>query len=118
MPRSSFIKLGEGVLTHDAEEGFILEGEYRGERYRIHRRPLQSNSLHIEYDYCYVKPEDCVDISVENDNFFCYPKHRTDVVTKLAFATEIIYERHMENKRREMACRKSKEADLGGVREA
>ena len=55
---------------------------------------------------------------MENDNFFCYPKHRTDVVTKLAFATEIIYERHMENKRREMACRKSKEADLGGVREA
>ncbi len=101
-----FEHLGAARLSHDAEEGFLLEGEYRGEKYRIRRLPLQSNSLHIEYDWCYVKPYDCVDISTENDSFFCYPK-KQDVVTKLAFATEIIYEKHMERK-------KSREQDKNG----
>jgi hypothetical protein len=31
-----------------------------------------------------------VDISTENDSFYCYPK-KENVVTKLAFATEILY---------------------------
>ena len=94
MPRCwRFEKLGKARLVHDAEEGFILEGEYNGEVYRVHRTPMQTNSLHIEYDYCYIKPFDCVDISTENDSFYCYPVTRTDVVTKLAFATEILYER-------------------------
>ena len=94
-----FEHLGDAKLTHDPEEGFLLEGEYRGEKYRIRRQPLQSNSLHIEYDWCYIKPYDCIDISCENDSFFCYPKNKTDVVTKLAFATEILYERHLERKK-------------------
>ncbi|MBQ8683074.1 MAG: 1-acyl-sn-glycerol-3-phosphate acyltransferase [Clostridia bacterium] len=86
-----FIKLGAGRLTHDPESGFCLEGHYRGEDYRIQRTPLQTNSLHIEYDYCYIKPFDCVDISTENDSYYCYPKQE-NVVTKLAFATEIVYQ--------------------------
>ena len=94
MPRCwKFEKLGKAKLRHSIEEGWILEGHYNGEDYYIHRRPNQTNSLHIEYDYCYIRPEDCVDISTENDSFYCYPLSRTDVVTKLAFATEILYER-------------------------
>ena len=94
MPRCwKFEELGKAKLRHTIEEGWILEGHYNGEDYRIHRRPNQTNSLHIEYDYCYIRPEDCVDISTENDSFYCYPVTRTDVVTKLAFATEILYER-------------------------
>ena len=88
-----FEKLGKAKLRHTVEEGWVLEGHYRGQDYRIHRNPLQTNSLHVEYDYCYIRPEECVDISTENDSFYCYPLTRTDVVTKLAFATEIIYER-------------------------
>ncbi|MEE0840395.1 MAG: hypothetical protein U0L72_07635, partial [Acutalibacteraceae bacterium] len=76
--------------THDSKNGFILEGNYRNEDYFIQRTPLQTNSLHIEYDYCYIKPFDCVDISTENDSFYCYPKSQ-NVVTKLGFATEEIY---------------------------
>ena len=91
MPRCwKFEPLGRGKLTHDPEEGFILEGNYRDADYRIHRTPQQTNSLHIEYDYCYIKPFDCVDISTENDSFYCYPT-KENVVTKLAFATEILY---------------------------
>ena len=93
MPRCwRFETLGRARLRHTPEEGFVLEGHYNGEDYRIQRTPVQTNSLHIEYDYCYLKPEDCVDISTENDSFYCYPVHRRDVVTKLAFATEILYQ--------------------------
>lgn len=86
-----FEHLGAGKLTHDVKEGFIVEGLYRGEKYRIQRKPIETNSLHIEYDYCYLKPFDCVDISTETDSFYCYPK-KENVVTKLAFATEEIYQ--------------------------
>lgn len=99
MPRSwTFFKLGRGKLTHDPENGFLLEGFYRGQDYRIHRKPLQTNSLHVEYDFLRIKPFDCVDISTENDSFYCYPTQE-NVITKLAFATEEIYAMHLESKR-------------------
>ena len=101
MPRAwNFKHLGDGRLIHDSENGFTLTGFHNGAEYRIHRSPLQTNSLHIEYDYCYIKPFDCVDISTENDSFTCYPKNRTDVVTKLGFATEILYEKHIAERKR------------------
>lgn len=97
MPRCwRFIKLGKAHLTHDTQNGFVLKGNYRDSDYEIQRRPLDSNSLHIEYDYCYIKPFDCVDISTENDSFYCYPT-KQNVVTKLAFATEEIYQMHKNN---------------------
>jgi len=94
-----FEHLGKAKLTHDPEKGFLIEGEYRGKPYRVERSPLQNNSLHIEYDYCYIKPFDCVDISTENDSFYCYPK-KENVVTKMAFATEILYAKAMERTRK------------------
>ena len=84
-----FKEAGYGMMMHFGLYS-LLAGEYRGKPYYIHRSPLQTNSLHIEYDYCYIKPFDCVDISTENDSFYCYPT-KTDVVTKLAFATEELY---------------------------
>ena len=99
MPRCwKFEKLGGAKLIHDPEEGFILTGFYRDQEYRIQRKPEQTNSLHIEYDYCYIKPFDCVDISTENDSFYCYPKQE-NVVTKLAFATEELYQRSLSLKK-------------------
>lgn len=94
-----FINIGRATLTHDAENGFILKGNYRDADYYIQRQPLETNSLHIEYDYCYIKPFDCVDISTENDSFYCYPT-KENVVTKLAFATEEIYKMNLEKKRK------------------
>lgn len=96
--------LGDAILTHDSENGFVLEGEYRGEKYRIQRLPLQSNSLHVEYDFPRIKPYDCVDISTESDSFYCYPT-KQNVITKLAFATEIIYE---INERKSKAAREER----------
>ena len=90
-----FINLGKAKVRHTIDEGFVLEGFYRGQDYRIVRKPLQSNSLHIEYDYCYIKPFDCFDISTEDDSYNCFPT-KTDVVTKLGFAVEEIYQLKME----------------------
>ena len=89
--------MGKAKLTHHPEQGFILEGHYNGEDYHIQRQPAETNSLHVEYDYCYIKPFDCVDISTENDSFYCYPT-KQNVITKLGFATEELYRIAMENK--------------------
>jgi len=108
MPRCwRFEPLGKAELTHSVDEGFILEGEHRGKSWRVQREPLQINSLHVEYDFPHIKPFDCVDISTENDSFYCFPT-QTDVVTKLAFATEIIYERHMADKKRNTTVRRGR----------
>ena len=94
-----FEHIGKATLTHDIENGFALRGHYNGEDYLIHRDPLETNSLHVEYDYCYIKPYDCVDISTEDDSFYCYPV-KENVITKLAFATEEIYKKKYAQIRR------------------
>ena len=100
MPRCwKFENLGKASITHDAENGFVIKGRYNGEDYLIHRSPLQTNSLHIEYDWYRVRRDDCIDVSTENDSFYCYFKTKKNVVTKLAFATEAIYQKHLADKR-------------------
>ena len=100
MPRCwKFEPLGKAKFTHDPENGFVIEGHYRGEDYRIQRAPLQTNSLHVEYDFPHIKPFDCVDISTETDSFYCFPT-KENVITKLGFATEIIYLNELAKKRR------------------
>ena len=93
-----YIPLGKARLTHDIEKGFTLEGEYRGERYYINRSPLQTNSLHVEYDFGPLDKQDYVDISTENDSFYCRPS-RKNVITKLSFATEELYQRSLRQKK-------------------
>ena len=91
LPRCwSFEHLGTAKLTHKIEGGFTLEGHYNGKDYRIIRQPLHSNSLHVEYDFPHIKPFDCLDISTENDSFYCFPT-KPNVVTKLSLATEELY---------------------------
>ena len=85
-----YIPLGKAKLTHSIQDGFQLEGFYRGEKYFIHRQCAQTNSLHVEYGFTPLKGVDCVDISTENDSFYCIPTQK-NVLTKLAFATEILY---------------------------
>ena len=102
MPRCwKFEKLGKARLTHDIENGFVIEGHYNGSPYRVHRHPLQINSLHVEYDWYRVKRDDCIDISTENDSFYCYFMNAENIVTKLAFATEALYRKHLSEKRPE-----------------
>ena len=105
-----FEPLGKAMIIHDPEEGFILEGRYRDADYRVWRKPLEINSLHVEYDFPHVRVADCFDISTEHDSFYCYPT-KENVLTKLAFATEIIYE--IAEEKRLAARRQGSEKKLG-----
>ena len=92
LPRTTrYMPLGKAKLTHDPEKGFVLEGHYRGADYYINRQPAQTNSLHVEYDFGPIEKNcDYVDISTENDSFYCKISH-PGKVTKLGFATEELY---------------------------
>ena len=106
LPRCwKFEHLGEAVLTHDFENGFVLKGTYKGQTYEIERKPIGMYGLHVEYDYCYIKPHDCVDISTDNDSFYCYPA-KQNVVTKLSLATEELHRIHRERLEAEKATKK------------
>lgn len=94
-----FQKLGRAKLTHDMDQGFVVEGEHNGRPYRIQRPPLGMYGVHVEYDYCYLRPEDCIDISTDNDSLYCYPT-KPNVVTKLSFATEELYKMKVREKGR------------------
>ena len=92
-----FFKLGKAKVRHDFENGFTIDGHYRGQDYHIHRPAKGMNSLHVEYDFHRLRKENCFDISTETDSFYCYPTN-PDIITKLAFATEEIYKMHMPSK--------------------
>ena len=99
LPRSSrFIKLGRAKIRHDPNGGFVLKGHYRDKDYLIQRKPLEIEGLHVEYDYFRIRKEDCFVINTENDSFFCYPCNKKNV-TKLAFATEEIFQKKLKEKR-------------------
>ena len=100
MPRcSKFEDLGPATLTHDAENGFVIKGHYNGQDYIVHRHPLEINSLHVEYDWFRIRRDDCIDVSTEDDSFYCYFHNAKNIVTKLAFATEAIYQMQLNKKR-------------------
>ena len=92
-----FIPLGKAKVCHSFQDGFTIDGHYRGQDYHIHRPPKSMNSLHVEYDFHRFRKENCFDISTETDSFYCYPTN-PDMVTKLAFATEEIYKLHLPTK--------------------
>ncbi len=87
-----YIPLGKAKLTHDEENGFVLEGVYRKKPYRVQRLPIQLNSLHVEYAFPPLKRRECLDFSTTNDSFYCCTSKKY-VLTKLAFATEELFQR-------------------------
>ena len=93
LPRTNkFIHLGEGKISHEIENGFTLTGVYRGKEYRMERKPIQTYNLHVEYSYPLIKGKrDAVIMSMDDDLFYCFPK-KENVITKLTFATQILFE--------------------------
>lgn len=90
LPNSKgFIPLGEGVLTHDSN-GFLLTGVYKGQPYELKKSVLSLYSCHIEYDYL-GKYGDCVDLNTLTDTFYIFPHDCEFSVTKIALATEELY---------------------------
>ncbi len=90
LPGVEFIDLGEGKVTHDFENGFIVTGHYNGHDYRIQRTTKSLFTLHNEFLYGKLDKADAFDVSVKNDSLYCIPSKK-DVVMKLMFATEEAY---------------------------
>ncbi len=91
LPNSKgFIHLGDGFLTHD-NNGFILTGTYNGQPYQIEKSVNSLYSCHIEYNYL-GKYGDCIDLNTLTDTYYIYPKNCDFSVTKIALATEELYE--------------------------
>lgn len=85
-----YIDIGEATLTHDMN-GFRLQGSARGEPYDLSWSPMTLYSCHIEYDYL-GKHGDCVDLNTATDTLYVYPQDCLFSVTKMALATEELYE--------------------------
>jgi len=85
-----YIDLGTATFTHSLE-GFRLEGDYNGERYLVEIPANSLYSVHIEYEYL-GKFGDCVDLNTLEDTLYTYPKDCEFSVTKIALATEEIYD--------------------------
>ncbi|MDR0861593.1 MAG: 1-acyl-sn-glycerol-3-phosphate acyltransferase [Oscillospiraceae bacterium] len=85
-----FKELGEAELCHNMD-GFTLKGTYRGEPYEETWKPRSLYSCHIEYDYKH-RRADCIDLNTATDTLYIYPQGRDFAVTKIALATEELYE--------------------------
>lgn len=88
-----FIRLGEGMMTHDMN-GFRVEGkDENGETFRMIKTVPSLYSCHIEYEYL-GKHGDCVDLNTLEDTWYIYPHDCDFSVTKMALATEELYLKH------------------------
>ena len=84
---TKFYKHGKAKFVQNCQGTFII-GKAYGEPFKLHKKPLQLESIHIEYDY--LGRGDAVDISVPDDSYWCYLSKR-DAVTKISFATEELF---------------------------
>jgi transcription elongation factor Elf1 len=91
-----FIRLGTGRLRHDMN-GFVLEGAFGGEEFLLEKDPLTMYSCHIEFEYN--KTGDCIDLSTLSDTYYLFPQGKQFSVTKIALATEELYQYHAANHR-------------------
>jgi hypothetical protein len=91
-----FVDIGLATLTHNMD-GFTLRGVCNGTPYTEIWKPLSLYSCHIEYAYKR-RGRDCVDLNTPNDTLYIYPEGRDVSVTKIALATEELYN-HTSNQR-------------------
>ena len=79
------------------ENGFTLEGDYNGEFYSVHIPVPDAYSVHIEYEYL-GKYGDCVDLNTLKDTLYVHPLGNDYSVTKIALATEELYNKYWREK--------------------
>ena len=85
-----FVKFSEpGYLTHNMD-GFTLTGICENEPFTLHWAVPSLYSCHIEYDY--KGRGDCVDLNTNEDTFYLFPEAEHFAVTKIALATEELYQ--------------------------
>lgn len=87
--------LGHIKFVHDMN-GLHLHGTLdNGEEFHFDNAPINTPSIHIDYDYKKkgtVKRGQAIDINTLKDTWFIYPKTDKEVVTKIHFAVEALYD--------------------------
>lgn len=84
-----YLNLGHARLTHNLE-GFRLESSDPNGAPSLVKTPASMYSCHIEYNY---DPRgDCIDLSTLQDTYYIYPLNLKNCVTKIALATEEIFD--------------------------
>ena len=96
--------MGEGHLVHDME-GFKLLGvrEYDGEEFKMNIPALQQYACHVEYKYRFGWDRDCINLNTIDDTWYIFPEDNNVKVTKIALATEEIYNKLSEEKKQKFA---------------
>ncbi len=95
-----YVRLGNGKMVHD-EKGFRVWGtDDQGMAFSMEIPAATQYSVHIEYEYL-GKYGDCVDLNTLQDTWYVYPHGNDFAVTKMALATEEVYQkiRREENKK-------------------
>ena len=96
-----FIRLGEGTMVHDMN-GFTVRGtDVDGDPFEMIKSVASLYSCHIEYEYL-GKHGDCVDLNTLEDTWYIYPHDCDFAVTKMALATEELYQ--LERKKMGRPC--------------
>ena len=94
-----FIRLGEGTMIHDMN-GFTVRGtDVDGDPFEMIKSVPSLYSCHIEYEYL-GKHGDCVDLNTLEDTWYIYPHDCEFAVTKMALATEELYQHDRAEKGR------------------
>ena len=87
-----FIMLGEGTMRHSMD-GFTVHGtDGDGDAFEMIKPVPSLYSCHIEYEYL-GKFGDCVDLNTLEDTWYIYPHDCSFAVTKMALATEELYQK-------------------------
>lgn len=96
---NGYIHIVDGMLTHGMD-GFTVRGSGNYGTFEMIKPVPSLYSCHIELNYL-EKYGDCVDLNTLEDTWYCYPQDCVFSVTKIALATEELYQNHMRKKQNE-----------------
>ena len=91
-----FIRLGEGKMVHDGTGFHVWGTDVDGDPFEMTLPVPSLYSCHIEYEYL-GKYGDCVDLNTLDDTWYTYPYDCEYAVTKMALATEELYNYYRES---------------------
>jgi hypothetical protein len=95
LPKNKYYYQGTGKFKQDMT-GTHFWCEAYGKKFELHLAPNELESVHIEFGYRDIKKKqtfgDCLDISTLDDSFWLHPINSKDVIMKISFATEELYQ--------------------------
>ncbi|MDR1739907.1 MAG: hypothetical protein LBR45_04045 [Bacteroidales bacterium] len=89
-----FVELGTASFFQNIN-GISIKGNYNGKDFSLEKHPLESYSIHVEYNFPYLRNRDIVGISTNDDTLFFIPEDSRKI-QKISIATEELYKYYKE----------------------